>query len=257
MQKNGLIKWNTDKSQVIFKSQTGDLPDFSKTLMKKIFVILFMTVAGNLLAQQRPETGQWYTLNLPVNFSKHWQWHNDAGYRTLGTSFDPVQYLYRTGLRYIFNKQWSSAAGVAFFFTKTDFDKTHHEFGKEFRFWQEVLHHQSLNEQLQFMLRLRTEQRFFSATSRKEKYTGHRFRLRPGFNQRLNEKWSLQLTDEYMRQVANGKFSFDQNRITLTGIHHFNKATQLQAGYMWLKWPDASQHIITISFTKTISLHAN
>lgn len=225
--------------------------------MKNIIVTILVITALQQINAQRPETGEWFTLNLPVNFSKDLQWHNDASYRTLGTSYAPLQYLYRTGLRYNFNKKWSAASGIAFFFTKTDFDKTHHEFGNEFRFWQEVLHTNSKNGRLQLFLRLRTEQRFFASTSRKEKYTGHRFRIRPGINKRLNEKWSLQLTDEYMRQVANDKFSFDQNRVTFSAFYHFDKSTQLQAGYMWLKWPDASQHILTITFAKTISLHAN
>lgn len=223
--------------------------------LKKLFVIsLFIFLATSLLGQ-RPQTGQWYTVNLPVNFSKHWQWHNDASYRTLGTSVSPLQYLYRTGMRYLFNKQWSSAAGVAFFFTKADFDKTHHEFGNEFRFWEEIVHQHSLNKTLQLLLRFRAEQRFFAATSAKAEYTGYRFRFRPGLNQKINDKWSLQLTDEYMRQIANKKFSIDQNRLTFSGIYHFNKTTQLQTGYMWLKWPKDSQHILTVAFTKNISLH--
>jgi long-subunit fatty acid transport protein len=89
----------------------------------------------------------------------------------------------------------------------------------------------------------------------KDKYTGFRFRLRPGINQKINDKWSLQLTDEYMRQIAKHEFSYDQNRLTLSGIYHFNKATQLQAGYLWLKWPKDDQHILTITFTQNISVH--
>jgi hypothetical protein len=211
-----------------------------------------------LQAQQRPGTGLWCTLNLPVSFSKKWQWHQDASYRSFGTTFHPLQYFYRAGLRYKFSNQgWSTAAGVAFFFTKNDFDKTHHEFGNEFRVWEEVNLQQQKNETLQLLFRLRIEQRFFSATSQREKFTGYRFRLRPGINQRLSEKWSLQLTDEYMRQIAHQKFSFDQNRLTFTGIYHFNQTSQLQTGYLWLKWTEASQHILSVTFFKTIALHGN
>ena len=225
--------------------------------MKRAIIIL-ITLAGftKTKAQQRPETGDWFAVNLPVNFTKYWQWHNDAGYRTLGTSVAPLQYLYRTGVRYIFNKQWSTAGGVAFFFTKTNFKKIEHEFGHEFRIWEEVNHQHPVNNKLQWLLRFRTEQRFFAATSVKDKYTGYRFRLRPGLNQKLNNKWSLQITDEYMRQAANHKFSFDQNRLTFSGIYQFNRNTQLQAGYMWLKWPKDNQHILTITVTKNFSLHA-
>ena len=226
--------------------------------MKRPLILLF-SLAGSfgLQAQQRPKSGLWFAANLPINFTKHWQWHNDAGYRTLGTSVEPLQYLYRTGVRYNFNKQWNTAGGVAFFFTKTNFSKTDHEFGHEFRFWEEVNHHHPLNESLQLLLRFRTEQRFFAATSIKKKYTGYRFRLRPGFNLKLNNKWNFQLTDEYMWQMANDKFSFDQNRLTFSGIYQFNKTVQLQTGYMWLKWPNDDQHILTFTFTKTISLHGD
>ncbi|TAL48555.1 MAG: DUF2490 domain-containing protein [Chitinophagaceae bacterium] len=226
--------------------------------MRRVFIIaIITTVANKIFAQQRPETGLWLAVNLPVNFSKHWQWHNDAGYRTLGTSVEPLQYLYRTGIRYNFNKQWSTAGGIAFFFTKTNFSKAEHEFGNEFRFWEEIVHQHPLNEKLQGLIRFRTEQRFFAATTTKAKYTGYRFRLRMGLNQKLNNKWSLQLTDEYMRQEAHQQFSFDQNRLTFSGIYQFNKTTQLQTGYMWLNWPKDNQHILTMTFTKNISLHGD
>lgn len=218
-------------------------------------ILVFLLIMNSTSAQQRPETGIWTAINLHVNFSKHWQWHNDAGYRTFGTSVDPLQFLYRTGIRYNFNKQTSTAAGIASFFTKANFDKSQHEFGSEFRFWEEIVHQRALNKKLQLLLRFRAEQRFFAATSIKDKYTGYRFRLRPGFNQRLSDKWSLQLIDEYMRQVANEKFSFDQNRLTFSGIYQFNRSAQLQGGYMWLKWPNSHQHILTFTFTKVISLN--
>jgi hypothetical protein len=223
--------------------------------MKKIKLILFFALFFNYTNAQRPKTGEWYSFNLPLNFSKHMQWHHDGSYRTLGTSFRPFQYLYRTGIRYNFNNQMNAAGGVAFFFTKTDFDKSDHEFGKEFRFWEEINRQQTLSEKLQLLLRVRVEQRFFAATSRKEKYTGHRFRIRTGLNRQLIEKWSLELADEYMRQVVQGNFSFDQNRVIFSVIHQFNKSSQIQTNYMWFKWPDENQHILSITYTKTISLY--
>jgi hypothetical protein len=221
-----------------------------------MLLIVLLFISGSLFSQ-RPETGIWSAVQVPVNISKHWQWHNDAGYRTFGASAKPLQYLYRTGIRYNFNKQWSAATGVAFFFSKTDFNKTHHEFGNEFRFWQELNHQYSINKKLLLLLRFRTEQRFFAATSTKNAYTGYRFRLRSGINQKLNNKYSLQVTDEYFRQGASHKFLFDQNRLTFSGICQFNKSLQLQAGYMWLKWPKDNQHIFTFTFIKTFSLHAS
>lgn len=226
--------------------------------MRKVFTIPILLLAIVFAkAQERPATGAWTAMNLHVNFSIHLQWHNDAGYRTLGVSPLPLQYLFRTGIRYNFNKQTSTAAGIAFFFTKTDFSKERHEFGPEFRFWEELNHEQSLKKDLQLLLRFRAEQRFFEATTARDKFTGYRFRLRPGFNQKISDQWSIQLTDEYMRQIANHKFLFDQNRLTVSGIYHFNKTAQLQAGYLWIIWPRDQQHILTFTFTKIISLHGS
>jgi len=222
--------------------------------MKRIVVILFIGIISCADAQ-RPKTSQWFTVQAPVNFSKNWQWHNDVSYRTLGTSFEPAQYYYRTGLLFHYDKPWSVATGFAIFFTRTTFSKDNDEFGHEFRIWEEVNYQQLLNEKLQGLFRFRTEQRFFAATSTKEKYTGYRFRFRFGINQKLNNKWSLQLTDEYMQQAAKQEFNFDQNRLTFSGIYKFNKTSHLQAGYLWLKWSKDNQHILTITFTQNISMH--
>jgi long-subunit fatty acid transport protein len=224
-------------------------------LKRLITISVLFTSAKIVHAQDRPATSGWCAVYTPLNFSKHWQLHNDAGYRTLGTSAEPSQYLYRTGMRYNFNKQWSTAAGIAFFFTRTSFSKANDEFGHEFRLWQEMNYQHRINEKLQWQIRIRPEQRFFAATSTKTKYTGYRFRIRPGLTQKINEKWSIQLADEYMQQLAHRKFSFDQNRLMLSTLYHFNKTTQWQGGYMWLRWPKDNQHILTISFTKTISLY--
>jgi hypothetical protein len=95
------------------------------------------------------------------------------------------------------------------------------------------------------------------ATKNREAYYGVRFRYRFGTTKMITEKWGLQLADEYMRQLANNKFSFNQNRLILTALLKINTSSQLQGGYMWLKWPSESQHIATFSFQKTISMHAS
>lgn len=222
--------------------------------MKVFFLIVLLLVTGIMLAQ-RPVTGLWLSTNIPVNLDKHWQWHHDAGYRTFGATVQPAQFLYRTGARYRFNALFNAAAGVAFFATKTDFVKTHHEFGKEFRLWQELNLTPELSKSWTAQVRLRTEQRFFAATSSKEKYKADRFRLRAALTKRLAARWSVQAADEYMRQLVKGKLNFDQNRVMLTGIYHSNKNTQWQAGYMWLQWPADHQHIVLLTFLKTILHH--
>ena len=224
--------------------------------MRRTVIILLVTTGfTKLQAQQRPATGVWLILNAPVNFGSHWQMHNDASYSTLGSSVSALQYFYRTAIRYNFNKQWSTAGGIAFFFTRTSFTRLNDEFAHEFRLWEEMNHQHRINEKLHWQLRLRAEQRFFSVTRTKAKFTAYRFRFRTGLTQKLNDKWSLQLADEYMWQQALQSFRFDQNRLMLSGIYHFNKTTQIQPGYMWLKWPNSDQHILTISFSKNFSFH--
>jgi len=226
--------------------------------MKKIATISFQLISlGALKAQGRPETGAWIGLQVPVIFSKHVQWHNDAGYRTLGSTAVPYQYLYRTGIRYNFNGQWNTAGGVAFFFTRSTYSRTNDEFGNEFRFWEEVNYQRAINEKLQWQTRCRADQRFFAGTSIKTKYTAYRFRLRSGIVKKINNKWNIQLADEYMQQQQDRKFSFNQNRVIFTGTHLLNKSTQIQGSYMWVTWPTESQHIFILNFIKSISLHGN
>lgn len=221
-----------------------------------MITILLLFVCSNVLAQ-RPQSGGWFSAQLPVSFNPKWQWHNDAGYRTLGTSTAALQYLYRTGVRYTMTENWNTAAGVAFFFTRTSFQKTNHEFGKEFRFWEEVNYKIEINNRLQLISRLRTEQRFFSATQQKDAYTAYRMRLRTQAQQQLTTKWSLLLADEYMQQYAHHKFLFDQNRLIVSAVYQINSSAQLQGGYMWLLWPDAPQHICTVTLQKNILLNGN
>jgi hypothetical protein len=147
------------------------------------------------------------------------------------------------------------ATGVAFFYTRTSFSKDNDEFGHEFRLWEEVNRLKEIRKNTQWQLRFRTEQRFFAATSVKTKYTAYRFRLRTALTQKINDHWGLQLSEEYMQQLAHEKFSFDQNRLQFSGIYYLNSITQLHAGYMWLRWPGDNQHVLTISFYKNIFLH--
>ena len=209
-----------------------------------------------LYAQQRPEEGVWLTLNTPIDLSSKWQIHNDASYRTLGTNTEPLQYLYRTGLRYHFNEQFSATAGVAFFFTRTSFNKDNDEFGNEFRTWQELNVNKKIHATRRIQIRFRPEQRFFEATKRREGFVAHRVRLRVSLHQELYKHWSLLLAQEYMQQYAQNDFVFDQNRLIAAIGHHFNEKTQLQIGYMWLLWPqESSQHLLNITFQKRIQLY--
>lgn len=224
--------------------------------MKKIIIIPSLLISANAFSQ-RPVTGIWLTAQLPISLNKKWQWHNDASYRTLGNSIAPLQYLYRTGLRYSINNNWNTAAGVAFFFTRTTFSKQNDEFAKEFRFWEEVIFKKDITHKIQSLSRFRIEQRNFAATSAKALYHAFRYRLKTQLQQNVSKKWVLQLADEYMQQYAHKAWSFDQNRILLNAVYALPNQATVTAGYMWLRWPaHSSQHILNISFQKTLSLHA-
>jgi len=211
---------------------------------------LFMSVQS-FFAQQS-QTIVWNTLQFPVQLSAKWQLHNDISYRTIGVSGSAYQYTFRTGVRRFLNEKWNVATGLAFFYTRTSFDKANHEFGKEFRLWQEVVKENKLNNKLSLFSRFRTEERFFAATSKKDKNFALRLRYRMAVVQTLSDKWKIQLANEYMQQLADAEFDFQQNRLGTTAIYSFNTNTQLQAGYIWSKLATATQHFITCTFSKTI-----
>ena len=224
--------------------------------MRRVFFIAMSIAAANKTLAQIPATGSWFAFQLPVKINDKWQWHNDAGYRTLGASLNPYQIFYRTGLRYILNKKWSVATGSAFFYTRSSYQKFNREFGKEFRLWQELHVQPPLSKTILFQNRFRTEQRWFAETVNRSAYFGFRVRNRASVTKTFTDKWSVQLADEYMRQEVNKKFSFNQNRFIATGLFNINTSSQLQGGYIWIKWPASSQHIFTFTFQKIISLHA-
>jgi len=224
--------------------------------MKSLFFIASLFIAVSLFAQ-RPQTGTWLTMQLPVVINKNWQLPNDFNYRTLGNSAAALQQLYRAGIKYNFNSHWSSTAGIALIYTRTAFTREVKEFGREFRFWQEANYKKALAKNLSGQLRLRTEERSFAATSSKAAYHAFRYRIKPQLQLKITARWSALFADEYMQQYAKSSWSFDQNRLIINGIYALGPQAQLQAGYMWLRWPaGSSQHIITVGFQKTILLHA-
>jgi hypothetical protein len=223
-------------------------------MRRLLFISIAFSIAGKLHAQ-RPETALWLNFQVPVHFSSRWQMHNDFSYRTLGADIAANSYSYNTGIRYLFNKQWSTGGGVEYSSARTTFNKANDEFGHDFRIWEELSRLEQLNKKLLLQLRFKAEERFIFATSLKDKYTALRLRLRTVLTQKLNVHWGIQFTDEYLQQLAKQKFVFDQNRVMLTAIRYLNSSSQFQCGYLWLKWPTEHQHILTFRFIKTISFH--
>jgi hypothetical protein len=224
--------------------------------MKKIITIPLILFAAALFGQ-RPATGIWVNAVVPININSKLQIHNDVSYRTLGNAASLLQYLHRTGIRYNINSNWNATLGVAATFTRTSFTKENDEFARELRLWQEVNYKTNLTKQLQLQARLRTEERWFEATNTKPSSHAFRYRLRPQLQQKFTDKWGVLIADEYMQQYANSKWSFDQNRLIISGVYFLNAQTQLQAGYLWFCLPaNTSQHLVNLTFQKTISLHA-
>jgi Protein of unknown function (DUF2490) len=210
-----------------------------------------------LKAQTSNNTIIWATVQLPIQLSAKWQITNDVSYRTLGFSASSFQYTFRTGVRYFINKKFSVAAGAASFNTRTSFKKENHEFGREFRLWQEAAYEMRLSKKTVLQNRFRTEERFFSSTSTRSAFNALRVRYRPAVIRSINEHWKILLADEYMHQLANNKFLFQQNRLNIAGIYVINTSAQVQAGYIWSKLTGANQHFITFTFQKTIQAYGN
>lgn len=212
-----------------------------------------------VVSAQEPPGELWFSASVPVQFGKkhNWQWHNDAGYRTNGMSVLPHQLLYRSGLRFLFNKQLNIAAGGAVFFTRTSYNKNDQEFGEEKRLWQEIVHQTELSSATLLQTRFRLEERFFAAVSNKAAYNAARFRFRVSITQKIYQNWTIQLADEYMQQAAHQQFQLNQNRMIIAVGRNFSKEMQLQAGYMWLYRTVSSQNIFTLSFQKSFGANGN
>jgi hypothetical protein len=225
--------------------------------MRKLFLLFMLT--GSMKygkAQQNPAI-VWGTLQLPVHLSPKWQLPVDFSYRTIGLSSSAFQYTFRSGLRRVISHKWNVASGLAFFFTRTSFKKENHEFGREFRLWQEAVLENRINNNLVLQHRFRAEERFFAATTNHPSFAALRLRYRLAAIQTINEKWVVQLADEYMHQLAEERFSFQQNRVNVSFAYLFSSLSRIQAGYIWSKLPASSQHFIILTYQKIIQLHGN
>lgn len=220
--------------------------------MKKIVVILFLFTTKCVVAQDN-KLFTWDAFQLVAKINPNWHWISDVSYRTIGVSSSANQYTFRTAAKRIIDDKWSVAAGTALFRSRTTIDKHNHEFGNEFRLYQDAVFEPKLNNSLVFANRFRVEERFFSETSTKAAYNALRLRYRIAFVQDITHDVKFQLADEYMRQLMKGDFLFQQNRLSFSGIFVTGKTTQLTGGYMWSKLPTTSQHYILLILQKTVS----
>jgi hypothetical protein len=199
----------------------------------------------------------WNSLQLPIQLSGKWQLANDVSYRTLGFSTAAFQYTFRTAIRYQINEKWNLAFGVANFNTRSSFSEANKEFIHEYRLHQEAVFEHSLTPKFALQHRFRTEERFFAATPTRSALQALRVRYRLWAIQTINEHWKLLVGNEYMHQLANKKFEFQQNRVQGFVQYIINSSSQLQAGYIWSKLSNSNQHFITLTFQKKISWYGN
>lgn len=219
-------------------------------MYKKIAFILFL-FCPFLLIGQKNSYSTWIGVQYPVSISTKWQWHNDAGFRTISISGHPSQMLYRTGVRRLVNNHFSYALGGALFFTRTTNFKENDEFGTEQRIWEEALLQKKINNKLQWTNRFRLEQRWFMQTDDKNAFFASRFRIKTLLSKEITEKLSIQLADEYMAQYDLGKLKFNQNRVQLLTNISLNKKFSLQVGYMFMSLPSTNQHCGVLIFQKS------
>lgn len=203
-----------------------------------------------IVAAQPHGVSIWFTGQIPVSFSKKWQWQNDLIYKSVGTRVTAYQRFYRTGIRYGFSDDWSAAGGVAFFSTLAGTNKDDDEFGKEFRLWQDLNYQHELDKKLAFQNRFRAEERFLQATSQKAAYHILNLNDKVSFIRPVSEKWDIQMADELFEQVIDRNLIYNQNRLIGMGIYNITKNMQLQGGYIWVLRKTFSQHVIQFTIKK-------
>jgi hypothetical protein len=211
------------------------------------YVFFFFFVISSVVTQAQ-QTQAWLSVNVPIR-KGNWEWHNDAGYRNELNTLTTQQFLYRTGVRHYFNEKISSALGYAFFDSKIQ-GSIVNEFGPENRIWQEFNGQASLNKNITFIHRFRTEERWFSKTSIGESVFGFRSRYRVALQKKLSENLDLQVYNELMYQLQHSKFGFNQNRIGLNFFLKASKSTQINFGYTYMTTSQSPLHLLLFGYSK-------
>ena len=198
---------------------------------------------------QAQSSSIWFSAQAPLRI-KNWEWHQDAGYRTIETSARATLWLYRTGVRHYFSEHWNAAGGYALFASRVEKDRP--AFGAENRIWEELVRQDQLGK-LKWMQRIRIEQRWFDATSAHASFTAHRFRYRTAFVHTLNPRLDLQLYDELMVQRQHGHWGFNQNR-TGAWLHiKPSKKHSFSLGYTFLQQPSGNMHLIMLGYQQSFT----
>jgi hypothetical protein len=211
--------------------------------------LLLLLILGKGVSAQPRGASVWFTAQLPVGFSTKWQWQNDFTIRSNGMTTGMYQRFFRTGARYQVSEDWGVAGGIAFFSTlAAGSNKGDDEFGREFRFWEDITYQRLLKGNVSFQNRLRVEERFLHATDLKPAYQIQNMNYRISFLKPVSAKWNMQLSEEFFEQRINKKFLYNQNRIQGAGIYNVTKSLQVQAAYIWILRKTFSQHVVRKMF---------
>lgn len=179
-----------------------------------------------------------FALQFPIKLSEKFELHNDGGIRLRGDNMEVYQILYRSGLRYYFNKQYSTAAGFALFFTDGNLSSDEKKMGAEFRLWEEFMFQKSYPKD-KILLRFRGEQRFFDDYGKKQSYGAERLRLLTQYTKKIYGNWSLQTSNEYFYQFRANFSQMDQDRIIVNAVYSNEKHHwELRTGFMEVIYPN-------------------
>lgn len=202
-----------------------------------VFVILFVPVASKAQHKTEYTNMLWAGYYNTLQFNKNWSLVSDAQLRKRDWTEKWSQLLVRSGLSYTFNDHVAVTGGFAFF-KNAQYVEKQLFLKNEWRPWQEFSYQAKINK-INFIQRLRTEQRFLQqvVNNKKSKNYEYIFRLRYRFD------WQFPLKENNLKLLIgnevlvnpffiNSSRFFDQNR-TFAGLQFkLLSNTSLQCQYL-------------------------
>lgn len=208
-------------------------------ITEKYIATIFFLIPFASKAQHTTEHTNmlWTGYYNSVRFNKKWCLQSDAQIRTKDWTRQWSQLLGRSGVSYTFNDHVTVTGGFAFFKIAQYADKQLF-LKNEWRPWQEISYQLKLKK-INFIQRLRTEQRFLQQVinNKKSKTYKYIFRLRYRF------EWQIPLKENKIDFLAGNEvlvnpgyvkntLFFDQNR-SFAGLNFkLNTNTTLQCQYL-------------------------
>lgn len=222
--------------------------------LKFVLLVCFSVGIAASSFAQNPPFAFWTSVVANARFGNNWANVSDLGFRTVSDHFTPFQNFIRTGLRYNYNLKLSNTIGIAYFNTKTSFLPENHEYGHEFRIYQEINRQSDRKKKFLLDVRSRFEQRFFSATSTRKATNTLRLTSRLFFGYQFSKRFVWQPGIEYMESYSNKKIGFDQIRFMSQFGIRFDRGLTLNLMYMNIIRKTTNQDVLQIIMNKTIQI---